>query len=69
MTDKDLADLLVALFDPLLTLEEKSDLLEQCAASSAEGFDQAGVLTMNEGVVLSFADGATFQLAIIQCGR
>lgn len=69
MTERDVADVFAALFDPLLAIEERAEVLKEHEVVSAVGFDQAGLLTMNEGVVLRFADGSAFQVVIIQCDR
>jgi len=36
---------------------------------SARSFDEAGVMTMNKGVVVTMADGSVFQLTIVDATR
>lgn len=59
MTDHELVDALAA----LLSCED-DDLLEQIA--DGHTFADAGVLTMNAGLVLRLADGSEFQLTVVR---
>lgn len=57
-------DLLVCIFDPLLTIDEKADQLRLHCTDSVQTFDEAGVEGIH-GVVVAFAVGVAFQLVVI----
>lgn len=65
MDERTLEDLLVGIFDPLMTIEEKGELLLQYDTNDARSFEQAGFFTLDHGLVLEFADGSRFQILIL----
>lgn len=47
----------------LLFSEEAEDVIE---VSDVQTFEEAGVLTQNDGLVLRLPDGSEFQISIVQ---
>lgn len=60
-------DLLVCLFDPLLSTGEKVEQLQLHCVDSICTFDEAGVEAIH-GVEVVFSAGSVFQLIIIPTG-
>lgn len=81
MTTTDLQDALIALFESVEDARDEmegdddnitlADIARDIAGdfegiAKATSFDDAALLTRNEGVVLRTADGAEFQITIVQ---
>jgi hypothetical protein len=64
MTTNDLAYALVALFEDDDTRIEDAES-NDVEIDSARTYDDAGLLTSSDGVVLRLADGTVFQLSIV----
>ncbi|HPD28562.1 MAG TPA: hypothetical protein PLL20_01100 [Phycisphaerae bacterium] len=73
MTTKDMSDLLEGLFNEIAGCEDDDEMtpaeldpdgtLYECQASS---FRDCGLLTSNDGVVLTLRDGTEFQITIVR---
>ena len=64
MDTRAMEDLLVCLFDPQLTIDEKADQLLLHCANSAQSFEEAGLPSVAHGIEIEFTDGSRFQLII-----
>jgi hypothetical protein len=70
--EQQLQDALHMLFDELSYMDEDDraetglGIWEDLEDARVYTFEQAGVLTMNKGLVLSLADGSEFQLTIVR---
>ena len=66
MNEKGFTECLKAILDDGLDVNESFD---PDGIRSVATFDDAGVLTMNKGLVVTMDDGAEFQLTIVQSRR
>lgn len=72
MTEQDLEQVLLELFEEVSWIEEGDDELtiaaprELVGLKSADTFGSQGLLTGNHGIVLRMADGSEFQLTIVR---
>lgn len=61
------ADIEAALIDVFQGFELDEDMVE--VIRDARTFSDAGVLTMDRGIVIRLSDGSEYQLTIVQSGR
>lgn len=65
MDTRAMEDLLVCLFDPHLTIDEKVDQLQLHCTNSVRSFDEMGLPLITHGLEVAFTDGTVFQLIVI----
>lgn len=69
MTESQLAERLMILLDSLASDEEGREFLEEAGLENIQNtssFESAGLLTMNNGIVLQMEDGEEYQLQIVK---
>ena len=64
----DMEDFLISLFDPLLTVAEKVELLEAHPVDHAWCLSDVGGPVLVDGIEVVFKDGAAYQFIIIPGG-
>jgi hypothetical protein len=71
MTTAELAALLTSLLE---VVRDDEDLADECHVDADElldvcSFERAGVMTHNEGLVVSLEDGSEFQVTVVRSRR
>ncbi|BDQ38758.1 hypothetical protein SYK_31180 [Pseudodesulfovibrio nedwellii] len=65
MNSRDMEDILLGLFDPLLNNEERIKLLKSYPIDSVQPLDEVVGVGAPSGINIVFSQGATFSLVIV----
>ncbi len=66
MTEQQIADHLQFLLDQSADARKDEDWEEEMLGNKALGFEEAGVLSGNKGVLLRLEDGSEFQITVVK---